>query len=153
LPELLKNIFQKKSYWKDLNVMIVEVQTLDLKKDVQNASTAEVVNVDNSSSIEEMGEFERIKTIAEQNTVDYTILKTCEELAELQEKLLKFYLKVPTKKPSLTDIAEEIGDVVIRIGMLVEKFPELDELTEIRIEAKIEKLWEYYKSGKYIGGV
>lgn len=90
--------------------------------------------------------------MATENRLDYTVLKTCEELTELQERLLKFHLKIPEKRPSMEDIAEELGDVLIRLVQLTEKL-ELEDLLEARMKYKVEKLWGYYLSGKYKGGV
>lgn len=93
-----------------------------------------------------------ITKLSETNKPEYNILKLSEELAELQEKLLKYYNKHPDRKPKAVDIVEEVGDVLIRIGILIEANG-WEELLEKRVNEKARKLIEYYESGKYVGGI
>lgn len=93
----------------------------------------------------------------EANTFDFTVLKLVEELAELQEKLIKFHLKSPAHKPKLKEILDEIGDVEIRIAMFLDKVEndnyDVDEYIQERISKKMMKLHGYFKEGKYKGGL
>lgn len=51
-------------------------------------------------------------------TEENTILKLCEELAELQEVLLKYLNKSPKEKPLLSKIVKEISDVEFNLIVL-----------------------------------
>jgi NTP pyrophosphatase (non-canonical NTP hydrolase) len=115
-----------------------------LKKDAPDVLIADLPDVE---SIEEVTEF-FVKT----NRPEYNILKCCEELTELQEVLLKYHLKIPEKKPPIEKVIEEAGDVIFRLAVVVEQFNIFDEVGD-RIREKVEKLIEYYKQGKYKGGI
>lgn len=85
------------------------------------------------------------------NDKGYNILKACEELAELQEKLLKKYVKAGTpKEPSDESVVEEIGDVFIRLSVIEQLF---QASTQARVEFKLNKFEEYLKEGKYKGRI
>lgn len=93
-----------------------------------------------------------INSLAKTNRHDYNILKLCEELAELQEVMLKYHLKILENKPPMSAIVDEIGDVMIRIGVFAIQ-NELEEQVEDRINLKLTKLNGYMKQGKYKGGI
>lgn len=122
----------------------------DTKKAAINAAIAEtpVVNYLDQFEIEDM-----IAEISADNTPEYNLLKFCEELTELQERLLKSHLKIPSKKPTKVDIAEELGDVFIRFLGYIAHDEELITLVEERVQFKTNKLYNYYMSGNYKKGV
>lgn len=95
---------------------------------------------------------EVIKLLAKTNKPEYNTLKLSEELAEAQEKVIKFHLKTPEKKPSLQEVVDELGDVFLRIAIFLEQH-ELYDMFEERLETKGEKLLKYYKEDKYKGGI
>lgn len=109
----------------------------------------------------ESGDYEEVAMLlGRTNRPEFNTLKLCEELNELLEKLLKSVCKSPSHKPSQKDIVEEVGDSIIRImvwcvgqGKTEEGFDALGEAIEERLKYKAGKLLEYYKSGKYAGGV
>jgi len=100
---------------------------------------------------------EEILKELKKNTPEFTTLKLIEELAELQEKLIKFHLKAPSHKPKLEEILDEIGDVGIRATLFLEHHSTEDfdaqEYVDDRVEKKMKKLYGYYKEGKYKGGL
>lgn len=108
------------------------------------------LDVENQGTIEET--IDLIELLAKTNRPEYNVLKTCEELAELQEKLLKFHLKVPEHKPTEEQIIEEVGDVFLRLMILIHQY-DWEDAVEKRVEQKEAKLVNYYKEGKYKGGI
>ena len=70
------------------------------------------------------------------NSREYTLLKTAEELQELALILIQSVTK--DTEIDDQDIIDEIGDVLIRINVLREFFPE-DRIQE-RIEYKLKKM-------------
>lgn len=95
---------------------------------------------------------EVIKHLASSNKYKYNLIKTCEELAELQEVLLKRIVKEGgPKSPPNSSIIEEIGDVQIRLDILKEIFGS-DKVTE-RINQKSKKYISYIEENKYIGTI
>lgn len=117
-----------------------------MKKDVQSAWTVEAQSVDDDFYMDNTGTLEEI---AKQNDPEYNLLKFCEELTELQEKLLKFHLKAEGYKPSKEDIAEELGDVFVRMVMFADPDEKLQELMGLRINYKAFKLIKNYNAKKY----
>lgn len=89
--------------------------------------------------------------LLENNPPAYNITKCLEEMAELNEKLLKFINKKPEYKPKLEEITEEIGDVFVRLEVLARQFSE--KAVQKRIEVKSEKLLKYVEKGEYKGGL
>lgn len=79
------------------------------------------------------------------NTEQYNVLKTAEECAELQEKLIKSLTK-RSNPPADDEIIEEIGDVILRAMVLSEKFG-MDKVLK-RIEEKSKLLTKNYKDAK-----
>lgn len=79
------------------------------------------------------------------NSKEYTLLKTAEELQELALILIQSV----TKDNEIDDqsIIDEIGDVLIRLNVLREFFPE-EEIQE-RIEYKLKKFYKYITENKY----
>lgn len=80
--------------------------------------------------------------IAKINDEKFLLAKTCEELTELQEVLLKMLNKIDPHKPSKGRLIEEIGDVYIRLEMLIERF----KIDPLHIASR-----RIYKANKFIG--
>ena len=79
------------------------------------------------------------------NDKDYTISKTIEELLELA-----LILKQKQNKPTLvsdTKIIEEIGDVKIRLKVLMKIYSK--DLIKERINFKLRKFYKYITTKKY----
>lgn len=79
------------------------------------------------------------------NSREYTLLKTAEELQELALILIQSVTK--DNEIDDQDIIDEIGDVLIRINILREFFPE-DRIQE-RIEYKLKKFYQYITENIY----
>jgi NTP pyrophosphatase (non-canonical NTP hydrolase) len=79
------------------------------------------------------------------NSKEYTLLKTAEELQELALILIQSVTK--DTEIDDQDIIDEIGDVLIRINVLREFFPE-DRIQE-RIEYKLKKFYQYITENIY----
>lgn len=95
---------------------------------------------------------ETILKMIRHNDPKYNLIKTCEELAELQEKLLKKVVKQGTLKcPTDDEIIEEIGDVYIRLAVLSRIFGK--EKVNTRISYKLKKFESFIKEGKYVGRI
>lgn len=102
-------------------------------------------------SQEEINDF-MVEYLARTNRPEFNITKLCEELSELQEKLLKYINKKKSARPSVEDITEEIGDVVVRTNVLVEMF-NIEEKVQKRYDYKSNQLYNWYRQGKYKGGL
>ena len=90
--------------------------------------------------------------LAKTNSKQYNILKTAEELAELQEVLLKRLTKEGgPKEPTDQSIIEEIGDVKIRLEILSRMLGQTK--VKDRIEFKTRQYKIYIKAGKYCGKI
>jgi len=104
-------------------------------------------------------EVKKLSDALNENTDEFTTLKLIEELAELQEKLIKFHLKDAKHKPEFKEILDEVGDVVLRTAFFIERHSSKDygfdimEYLDKRVEKKIVKLNGYVKEGKYKGGL
>ena len=89
-----------------------------------------------------------VKELSLYNEDNYNYLKACEEFAELSELLLKKVNKRGgPKEPTDESIIEEIGDAVIRLGVLVELFGSAN--IEKRIDFKLSKYIDYMKDKRY----
>jgi hypothetical protein len=91
--------------------------------------------------------------LLKENDPRFNILKFCEELTELQEKLLKYLTKTPEKRPSKKEIVDEFGDMALRGAVVLEQLEIDDDDIDARVEEKAEKLLAWYKEGKYKGGL
>lgn len=100
-------------------------------------------------------EFGELTEALKKNTPEFTTLKLIEELAELQEKLIKYHLKSKDHKPKIEEILDEIGDVEIRVTLFIEQldYEDANEYIDDRVHKKLGKLYGYYKEGKYKGGL
>ena len=93
-----------------------------------------------------------IDEMSDSNDYYYNLIKTCEELTELQEVLIKKILKKGSaKEPSDQSIIDEIGDVYIRIQVLANLFGK--ENIKTRVFYKLEKFKQYLKDLNYKGKV
>lgn len=80
--------------------------------------------------------------LAKVNDERFLLAKTCEELTELQEVLLKMMNKIDPHKPSKEHLIEEVGDVYIRLEMLTERF----KIDPLHIASR-----RIYKANEFIG--
>lgn len=91
---------------------------------------------------------EIIDHLVSKNTYQYNLLKTCEELNELSEILLKKVNKFGgPKEPTDDAIIEEIGDVQLRLLILFGLFD--NDKIDARVAHKLLKYKEYIEEGKY----
>lgn len=84
---------------------------------------------------------------------DYILSKTCEELTELLELLLKTMNKDAKHKPSKEKIIEEIGDVEFRVRMLRRKLGISYKAVEDRKIYKANQLAQMINNGKKINRI
>jgi len=118
---------------------------------VENVSIAAQASVVNRIlTDDECTEFADI--LVKTNKPEYNVLKLVEELAELQEKVIKYHTKSTERKPSKDDLVEEMGDVTLRIMILGQQLGALNDIDD-RIAFKLTKLKGWYDQGKYIGGL
>lgn len=89
---------------------------------------------------------EKIKFLTKTIPKEYLILKTCEELSELNTALLQ-YCNKGSSKVSDKDVIDEIGDVKLRIK-LIEGFFGKKEV-EKRFDFKLNSLYKKVKSKFY----
>lgn len=87
-----------------------------------------------------------IQYLALNNDKNYNLLKCTEELSELQTILLQNINK--EKDVNIQDIIDEIGDCVIRLGVL--KLIYDKTLIKERVDYKLNKFRTYIKKGKYL---
>lgn len=95
---------------------------------------------------------ELVKLLAKTNKDNFNESKLLEELIELSEVLIKRKNKTAEYAPKLYKVIEEIGDVQIRLSVLIEQL-NLKESIKERITLKSIELKGYYDSNKYTGGV
>lgn len=94
-----------------------------------------------------------INHLAENNEKGYNEHKLLEELAELNEVLIKRIVKKGTdKEPSEEHLVEEMGDVLIRIEVLAKQL-EVSKFVSQRYDNKLTKYQEYIETGKYKGRI
>lgn len=104
--------------------------------------------------IETMGQARQIfHFLGVNNKPEYNITKLCEELAELQDVLLKRHNKKPDKWPSDQSIIDEIGDVRSRITMFMASYGiSEDDILKRHID-KSNKYLGYIKQNQYDRGI
>lgn len=95
---------------------------------------------------------EAINEILEYNAPEYNYIKLAEELAELQEVIIKRYLKKEEHKPPIAKVIEEMGDVILRCNILMTQEDIKMQVAE-RVVEKQHKLLNYIDNGQYKGGV
>jgi hypothetical protein len=98
-------------------------------------------------------EEELMEVLLNENDPKFNITKLCEELSELQEVLLKYINKKPEKAPSKQAIVDEVGDVFLRLGVVIKQLEVEEDPIGERLDTKISKLIKYYNEGKYKGGL
>lgn len=89
---------------------------------------------------------EKIKFLTKTIPKEYLILKTCEELSELNAVLLQ-YCNKGSSKVSNKDVIDEIGDVKLRIK-LIEGFFGKKQVKK-RFNFKLTSLYKKFKSKIY----
>lgn len=89
-------------------------------------------------------ELDLVKFLIHPDRKQKNILKVCEELAELQEVLLKYVNKKDELKPTTEKIVEEMGDVVFRMSILSEQLGIGDAIGE-RMNNKSSEVYEWYQ--------
>lgn len=94
-----------------------------------------------------------IALLAKSNSERYNYLKCIEELAELQEVLIKKINKQGgPKEPSRDSIVEEIGDVLIRLKVLSTVLNAKGDVND-RVNMKCKKFAGYLQNGMYAGSI
>lgn len=99
--------------------------------------------------------------IVETNDKTYTITKAIEELNELATVLGQYVNKKGTmKEPDVSEISDEIGDVMIRIGFLLHPATGIfdtedhaENLVTARMREKMGKYFKFVKEDKYTGRI
>lgn len=86
------------------------------------------------------------------NHTTYNHTKLLEEMLELSEVLVKMINKKGDKAPKREKLVEELGDLQLRMDVLIYKEGLKDEVNA-RIDTKIASLDKYLSEGKYKGGV
>jgi len=86
------------------------------------------------------------------NNTTYNHSKLLEELIELSEVLSKKINKTPDKQPSIEKVIEEMGDVFVRLHVLMTQEGLQKEIKE-RITQKLKSLDKCLVEGRYKGGV
>lgn len=95
---------------------------------------------------------QEIQAILDYNKPEYQYIKLAEELSELQEVVIKKYLKRPENQPTMAKIIEEMGDVLLRMKILATQ-EDIQDAVNTRMGEKIKKLLGYIDEQKYKGGV
>jgi len=93
-----------------------------------------------------------VDNLAKTNKSEYNYLKLIEELAELNEVLIKTLTKGKAHKPPISKIIEESAHVIFRTNVLIEM---LDIRKEVKVEyqTKADYLHDFYEKNMYIGGL
>lgn len=89
-----------------------------------------------------------IQRIIKHNTPKYNYVKLAEELAELQEVVLKRYVKKPENAPSIDRLIEEMSHVLLRMKIIAIQ-EDIQDKVNIGMSNKCEQLMEYISEGKY----
>lgn len=94
-----------------------------------------------------------INKLAETNIPEYNILKLFEEMAELQDAIVKRAVKPNHKRtPSEKDLIGEIGDVELRLEIIKAKLGAWGQVSSKKIN-KVIKWQKYINEGKYTGKI
>lgn len=102
--------------------------------------------------------------LAQANSFEYNMDKAIEEALEFAEALVKYKTKHKDnpKRPKLSDIVDEFGDLLLRGGVALAMLfqEEIDEDSEYlgrvlgeRLDYKCSKLRGYLEKGTYKGGL
>ncbi len=90
---------------------------------------------------------EAFKLLTEVNNKEFNMLKVLEECTELQHLLIKSLSKHEELKPEKDEIIEEMGDLFLRMAVLIEHMDIADEV-EDRADRKLALLYEAAKTGR-----
>jgi NTP pyrophosphatase (non-canonical NTP hydrolase) len=97
--------------------------------------------------------YELFDFLVETNKKKFNLTKLAEELTELNELCLKHVNKHKEFRPTKDKFIEEIGDVILRMYILSERFGITEEEIKERIKFKANKFLQYIKEDKYDRGV
>ena len=84
---------------------------------------------------------EIIDIIVSHNSEEYDLLKLAEECTELSEVLIKMVTKPNRKEEKIPHLIEELGDVKLRMDILVSKL-NVEEEVYIRVNSKLDYINE-----------
>ena len=104
--------------------------------------------IENQEFIKELGESNTLKI----NNTTYNHSKLLEELLELSEVLIKMINKTENKQPKQEKLVEEVGDVLLRLEVLIIRENIQEEVSK-RINNKIKQLDTWRTEGKYKTGL
>ena len=82
---------------------------------------------------------EIIDIIVSHNSEEYDLLKLAEECTELSEVLIKMVTKPNRKEEKIPHLIEELGDVKLRMDILISKL-NVEEEVYIRVSSKLDYL-------------
>ena len=128
-----------------------EIQEVEIPEILINARNVEQEGVSDAL----------IDYIVTTNDKDYNLTKTAEELSELATVLLQYVNKKGSKKqPTLTEINEEIGDVMFRlynlfnpkVGLYRDE-EQAEQMLSDRMNFKLSKYLNFVQERKYIGKI
>lgn len=104
---------------------------------------------DDIENVDEWYHDEIVSYMAAHNDPTYNRIKLAEELAELSEVVLKSVNKKGTEKePDKQSIIDELGDVLIRVNVLIGALDAYDAVEE-RMRIKFDKFRKAIKEKKY----
>ncbi len=89
---------------------------------------------------------ELLEFLLTSNNLEFNTLKVIEEIFETGELLTKSISKVERLKPTKEQLVEEIGDLLMRLKVLILHM-KIDEDVERRMENKFAALHEWMKQG------
>lgn len=82
---------------------------------------------------------EIINIIVSHNSEEYNLLKLAEECTELSEVLIKMVTKPNRREEKIPHLIEELGDVKLRLDVLITKL-DLDKKVTERYNSKLDYL-------------
>ncbi len=91
--------------------------------------------------------------LAKQNSFKYNLSKASEECSELNLVLLQTLNKKGKHVPNIQEVIDEIGDVFLRVHILMIAMGISDEVVRQRVYKKATKYASWLKSGDYKGGI
>lgn len=104
-------------------------------------------------NVQKMTAIEVAEYLSKSNDRSYNYTKLAEEMAELDELILKRVNKEKTSKnPPDELIAEEVGDTLFRLNVLMKMLGIRDKVLS-RIDFKVDKYKSYIEENKYQGRI
>lgn len=100
--------------------------------------------IDNPRQVGELMDY-----IGSKNTLKYNLTKTAEELMELGLVLLQYANKKGKCQPKKQELIDEVGDVLMRMEIMVKTMEVTDDEIEIRILKKANSYLKYCKEDVY----